>query len=49
MIAENVASGHALGRKLDRWSEAVQLQLRMLGPAVDRALLQLLGDDLPDA
>jgi hypothetical protein len=45
----NVAARDALGCELNRGSEAIQLQLRMLGPAVDRALLQLLRNDLPDA
>jgi hypothetical protein len=45
----DVASGHGFGRELNRRREAVQLQLRMFGPAVDPTLLQLLGDDLPDA
>src|ERR1700722_17580836 len=44
-----VAGGDPLCRKLNRWSEAVQLQLRMLGPAIDPALPQLLRNDLPDA
>src|ERR1700733_13423198 len=44
-----VAGGDARGRELNRWSQAVQLQLRMLGPAIDPALLQLLRNNLPDA
>src|ERR1700722_1129652 len=45
----NLARRNGFGGELNRWSEAVQLQLRMLGPAVDPALLQLLRNDLPDA
>jgi hypothetical protein len=48
MTAE-IAGGDALGGELYRWSEAVQLQLRMLGATVDRPLLKLLRDDLADA
>ena len=39
----------ASARELHRRKEAIQLQLRMIGAAVDRPLLQNLGDDLPDA
>jgi hypothetical protein len=45
----DVARSDGLGRELHHRSETVQLQLRMLRSAVDRPLLQLLRDDLPDA
>ena len=45
----NVAGGHGSGRKLNRGSKTVQLQLRMLRATVDRPLLKLPRDDLPDA
>ena len=45
----NVAGGDGLGPELHGGSEAIQLQLGMIGVAVDRTLLQLLGHDLADA
>ena len=45
----DVAGCDGFGRELHHGREAIQLQLRMIGAAVDRPFLQDLGDDLPDA
>jgi hypothetical protein len=44
----DVAGGDRFGRQLHHRRETIQLQLGMIGAAVDRPFLQDLGDDLPD-
>ena len=45
----DVAGGDRFSREPHHGRQTLQLQLGVLSAAVDRALLQLLGDNLPDA